>query len=366
MMRISKLFGSVAAGAFCGAIGVGILNSMWTVNDVGMVQRLLPWPLSAWWVWASGGGILGLVRWWQRTEINSQVEAWSQLNNFSYQDYVKKEDYPTAENLGAFKAWHEGSNYLHGNWEGTIVEMLDYENVKVGRDNKTYTTQTVVVLPGRGVGLPDFYLSANELGFRVLQSLGIQGMKFAEGERLGPEGTALVRRFNERYRLFPGKLQFMHDVSLIGSERAGEVELVRALFTLDMLRFFADRPGWCIEKQGDDLAIWKNKVVVPPQQRQQFLRDALETDRALHQASTLPPTEGLEAVYSQPDPAAVQKNFFRIALHMFAGFFLGAVFAFPGFFLIDSVPWSMAAFFVPLFVGALLGLYFGMRRSLRD
>lgn len=370
-MRLKKLLGSVAAGAVGGAVVLGFLNQMWTVNDVGMIKRLLPWPLSQWWVWAAGGGILGLVRWWQGTEISSQLEAWAQLNDFSYQAYVKKEDFPPAAQLGVFKAWHEGSDYLQGNLKGTAVMMLDYENEQVGSENNTYTRQTVVVLPGKGTGLPDFYLVANEFGFHVMESLGIHGMRFAAGKGLGPAGTDLVARFNERYRLFPGRVQYMHDVTLIGSEKVDEPEQVRALFTLELLKFFADRPGWSIESQADDLAVWKKKAVVPPQERQQLLRDALEIDRALHQASNLPPTEGLESVYSKPDPAAVQKNFFRIALYMAGGFFLTFPLAFAIFFSLNFdqftkwMPLVVVAWFVLGVGGALLGGYIGWRRSLR-
>jgi hypothetical protein len=76
-----------------------------------------------------------------------------------------------------------------------------------------------------------------------------------------------------------------HADNILGADRAGAELAIRELVDLQLLHFFADHPGWCIESDGTHLALWRPSGTIRAGQRPRFVAEALEVYRALARAA---------------------------------------------------------------------------------
>ncbi len=69
--------------------------------------------------------------------------------------------------------------------------------------------------------------------------------------------------------------------------RAGSEAEIRRFFKLDLLQFFADHLGWCIQSDGAHLALWCPGDTIRNAQRPRFVAEALQFYRAFARTGAL-------------------------------------------------------------------------------
>jgi hypothetical protein len=88
-----------------------------------------------------------------------------------------------------------------------------------------------------------------------------------------------------------------HADNVLGADRAGAELAIRGLFDLQLLHFFADHPGWCVESDGTNLALWRPNRTIRAARRARFVAEVLEVYRALARAGALVaprPSQGVQ------------------------------------------------------------------------
>jgi hypothetical protein len=370
---VSGLLGAVAAGAIFGTVLWFVVNSCFTVNGVGWLVRLgLPW-LNVYTV-AAGFALVCLaavsIHRLRQAEHARRLVDIAPMLGFTYQPAVTRQELDDYQGLQLLQKWSEASNRLSGQADGVAVEMVDYTSVETGDDGSNYQTQTVVLLPV--AGLPCFELRARDWTMRFLAVLGLEGITFRPGDAAaGPERT-LVDRFGKLYFLSVG-LEAMVKAGVTrtptpASEEADQA--IRRAFSLDVLCYLAEHPGWNVECDGRHLALWRRGKVVAARDRPGFLAGAL----AVRQALTTPGTRLAEAGAVVPggtsgvDPHKITARLQVTVVGFFAGCFIGSAVALgpmmlglidpfgPHGFLLSSV-----TFFGGFFGGIALGGFLANR-----
>jgi hypothetical protein len=131
-----------------------------------------------------------------------------------------------------------------GPWE---VQVFDFQYVvSTGKSSHT-VSQTVVVLPAGGEGLPEFSLCPENLFHRIGKWFGYQDIDIEDHEA-----------FSRAYLL-----------------RGTHPEPIRQVFTTELLNLLASQPHWTIECKGDQFIAYKSQKRVEPEKLPEFVADVL-------------------------------------------------------------------------------------------
>ncbi|HXE75043.1 MAG TPA: hypothetical protein VNN18_05315 [Candidatus Xenobia bacterium] len=133
------------------------------------------------------------------------------------------------------------SNVLRGAVGSGEAVLLD---VRVG-SGKQARTQTVACFRLAGQRLPRFELSPESFIVRIATKLGMKDIDF----EASPE-------FSRSYLL-----------------RGADEAAVRAVFHPGLLMFFEQHTGWCVEGEGEWLAVYHDMQTVPPAKLRTFLEE---------------------------------------------------------------------------------------------
>jgi hypothetical protein len=262
--------------------------------------------------------------------------------NLALQPVASREDLGDFFYLRLFRHWVSASNRMTGIVDGVPVDMADYAFTQTGR-GPPYR-QTVLLLPAPEGGLPPFELRPRG---HLDRFFGL-GLNDTTGTTVRPyKGQApLIRKCTEHFRLrydlrgyyssdhleeaanwaalkaegavlwsllkatLPGFCQrnsrkakarghYQGTVQAdngLEPNRAGAEAETRRLFNLDLLHFFADHTGWCMESDGTHLALWRPYRTTRAAKRARFVAEALEVYRALARAGALAAPKRSQAV----------------------------------------------------------------------
>jgi len=345
--------------------GTFLAGLLWCVL-YGLLDRL-GWPWFNFYTSvASGalmGGCIGAFMERRRRRHARQLAAVAASMEFAYRLDAPREALRDFLTLRLFKKWSSASNRLTGRVGSLPVEMLDYVYEEGDSDGNSYTSQTVLLAPA-DPALPTFELRPRHLGMKLMSLFNIEGVAFApdaaEDERDG------IERFGRLYHLSEGLnvlLETAGNAAAAGADavksaepRAGETA-IRQLFTPELLRFFADHPGWSVESDGKHLALWRRQTVIPAADRPAFLAEALEVHQALTHTEFRPGSQQVVAAAPKGDPLVTHARMMGTVLGLFIGFFAGGVLGAIGFFRCGLGRPLLG--FALFFGGGLLGLALG-------
>lgn len=156
----------------------------------------------------------------------------------------------------SFHLFHQGheqtfSNIMRGQPEGTAgVILCDYAYTNwSGTNNRgkhNIHAQTVALLRYPRQPLPQFDLRPENIVHRIGSTFGCQDIDF------------------------PASPDFSRSYLLRGPEEAA----IRSLFGINLLKFFENHPGWCVEGGGAWLAVYRSGRLVKPKDYPTFIDEA--------------------------------------------------------------------------------------------
>jgi hypothetical protein len=300
-----------------GCVGVLLVTILWWVFAIGSSLMHLPWPLSSIWAYAVAGAAVGiscaLLYRGSRRRYVRQLPEISRSMDFAFQPAMSREDIGDFFDLRLFRGGRSSArNRMTGMADGLPVDMFDYTfSVGSGRSQRTYR-QTVMLLPAPEEGLPAFELRPQHGDWLVSGAISFVPDHLDYGQlrkRLGKQGYQLflreharsrptrecIERFSRHYAVRRYYLSEYFEQAAVwkftgeagtglGPDRAGREEDIRTLFTLNVLRYFADHPGWRIESDGRHLALWRSRRFLSAAKRPRFVAEALEVYRVFTHA----------------------------------------------------------------------------------
>jgi hypothetical protein len=348
-----------------------IVNHCFTVNGVGVLQHL-EWPLSSIYLCSAAGAALGIVgevvRARRERRQTRQLAELAESLGFRFSAEVSAQDLSEWRVLPVFQKWYGARDRISGKASGLPVEMVDYTYVVRGDEGDSTYDQTVVLLCADDKDLPALDLQPRTLGVQFLNLMGVEGIRFSS-QGVAAVDAEVIERFSKNYHLSTGGLE-AEAVKLANSESAASADqeaALRRLFSLEMLRLFANYPGWCVQGVGWRLALWRPGKIVAPANRPEFLEEALAIRSALVKSAQGSATS--VPADARMSPEAVKARIAGTTIGAICGFSAGGIlgntlaswiffhFAGPGRlgFFLDFV--LEAGVF---FGGALGGLFLGM------
>lgn len=136
---------------------------------------------------------------------------------------------------------------MRGKLADRETSILDYRYTTGSGKNSQVHSQTVVVFPGGGPGLPPFQLSPEGFLHGLAEVFGAQDIDFTENEE-----------FSKRYLL-----------------KGPDEAAIRKAFTIDVLSWFAGAPGWSVQTANGQLMVFRGGKLVAPAEIPAFAADAL-------------------------------------------------------------------------------------------
>lgn len=136
------------------------------------------------------------------------------------------------------------------------VILFDYRYVTGSHRHHQTHQATIAVFHAVGENLPELSLQPENLLHKIGGMLGYQDIDFDENAG-----------FSGRYLL-----------------RGPREDDIRKLFTPEVLEFFDQHPGWCVEAGGDWIVVFRRGKRVQAEDVKEFLKDAFEicTMLAIH------------------------------------------------------------------------------------
>jgi hypothetical protein len=215
---------------------------------------ILSWTISAGAAAAAVAGLIHILR-KDRQRCRALAEAARRLG-LEFQADAPALAAPEYRNLHIFSQGRERTygNILTGKPDGTEgVVICDY-HYKTGDGRGTRTSrQTVALLSCPQADLPRFELRPEIDGGEIRSVFGYQDIELTESPL-----------FRQRYRL-----------------RGPDEAAIRALFGLNLRRYFESHPGWCVDGRGPWLAVYRRGWLVPPKTLAAFLDELKLLFRAL-------------------------------------------------------------------------------------
>jgi hypothetical protein len=280
-------------------VGIVCLAIVWNVLNGGGMLDDLGWPWPSVLLWTGGNAAIGLggvalYRAHRRHQVRRLAEA-SRSMNLAFQPEASREDLGDYFYLRLFRRWSSTRNRMTGIVDRIPVDMADYLL------SSDYVRVTVLLLPAPASGLLPFELRprgpiARFFGVGLADDTRTTARPYQGQPR---HIRQCVERFRLRYELrsyYPSDhLEAAADWAalrgrgqadnLLGPDRVRAELAIRALFDLQLLHFFADHPGWCMESDGTHLALWRLSGTIRAAQRPRFVAEAVEVYRALADAA---------------------------------------------------------------------------------
>src|SRR5262245_29218432 len=310
-MHVIPIIGATIGGAAAAVALFWFLSAIFFVNGGFFQGQGFAW--SQVWLWALVGGsigALGSIFRERRRHIHAlEISAAAQAMGLDHRPKLSRTDLGDAGRLKFFSKWNSGVHHITGQVDGLPVQMFDYTYLEQGDESASYYSQTVALVPG-AENSPAFELRPRDLAVRVLGLMGVSGITFGLSET-DPESAAIIEQFERRYHLSLGLEdeleQLGRPINDLDASRASESaeDSVRSFFTVDVLRYFGDCPGWNIESNGQCLAFWRRKWIVPGPDRPKFLADVLEARKMLTETRSKSRSPMVTAREPRPDPLAI-------------------------------------------------------------
>jgi hypothetical protein len=352
-----------------------VINNSYRVNGVGLLESL-GWPLSSVYLCAGAGAALGAggeaLRARRERRHARQLAEFADSIGFSFAPEVSADDLGEWRSLPVFQKWSGACNRLSGKVAGVAVAMLDYTHVARGDDGDSTSHQTLVLLPAGDRELPVFELQPRTLAVKILSAMGVAEVVFAPQDVPG-EAAKAVEDFRKRYHLSSGL-----EAELARSSHrqldAEPVAAIRELFTLEVLTFFADHPGWHVQAAGRCMVLWRPNKIVAAADRPTFLAEALAARAVLVESASATAGQLPVVARTAHDPVEAAARLAGAGLGAAIGFFgvgsLGGMLAMwiffhgrapgaAGFAMASAL--QAAVVFGSAFGGLFLGLFVGRR-----
>ena len=352
----------------CPLQGAGIAAMLWWfLGGMGGFLQRMPWPFSSIYACAAIGGgiglIVGTVLAVRRVRHAGQMAALAKDWNFRYEEHSSRDQLTPYLGLNLFAAdrFGEATNLMRSSADGIEVELLDYEFVQRGSESDSHYRQTVVLFPDAAQSLPPFELSPRTMTHRVVyQMAGLEGITFEPGELTSPADRQTIEAFRSAYFLSPplnAVLQQRQSQSVDAAAMLAKFDgPIRSVFRLELLKFFAANPGWSVESDGRNLALWRTSRVASADKRLDLLRQAHEVQSALVGASALPAAGGIVPGELKLDPSRAVAGVFATSIGAFAGFFVGSMLSFGAVVGLLAIADNPPVFvIVPLFLSGPIG-----------
>ena len=368
--ELALLIGGPLNGGIVTAMIWWVVNDLWKVRGIGLLERQ-PWPVSSIYVCAGIGAALGLVLGiilvLRRAGHADRIAALCQRLNLQYVRDVAREQLTRYHGLRLFeiRRWQEAANLMSGTYDGVEVELLDYEFVEHGDESTTHYRQTVALFPECGNKLPPFELAPRGLMIKLFYRVaGVEGITFEPAEFTSGWDRDVIERFRQLYFLMPRMDEVLRaaEQRRVRNELGTEVDealpvssepAIRRLFNVELLRVLADRPGWSVESDGVNLAVWRSRRIVPAADRDEFIRQAVPIRSAIANANVGKATAApLPGTTKMLDPRSQIAGTGAWALGAFLGFIIGGAI---GFGAVGLLVWLMkdppVALVFPIFFG---------------
>ena len=370
-----RILGSGILAALVTGIGWWVVNPMFFINGVGLLQRQ-GWPWNSVLLCMAGGAVVGaaggcwsLYRGNQRARRVREM-SWSLGPAFTYTPEVTKDNVPA---MPLFKRWYAGRHRVAGKRDGVAVEMFDF--TPITDESADDAAKTVVVLAA--AGLPPFDLRLRTAGIRFLGMLGVEGISFDPTGVEDPGDAATVERFNESFYLTPvNATPNPFPPPEQAAAASAEERAIRGVFSVAVMEVLTQNPGWSVQSHGGHLAVWPRGGLRPPDSWPELMAVALAIREALQNSRTAAADE--PAIPSRPPrPARVSAGRMQSVIlgglvGGFVGFFVGAAGSSAVFFQRPVGPGLGGGFFLVLliffggvFLGTALGALVGSRFPLR-
>jgi hypothetical protein len=316
-------------GYFFGGAVIGCLVVFWVAHRIG-IPDWIPILLAA---GAVVGGSLGVVvgvrQARQEQHYQEELTGLAEVAEFRHTPTLDRKELGPLLRLPILKSCSVVRHRLVRLDETLPLEMIDVGQQQ-GSGRHPYTVwRTVVVFPGGAAGLPDFTLRPLFGSPRPLFGLlRPGGVTFDLPAR--EEDAAVVAAFGKYYLLAPP------DVPADEAAERALAEQIRWVFSLNVLRYFADNPGWDVQACDGHLALWQGKLAWPVEHRPTLLVDALRVQEML----THEPAGGRTLV-----PGGYRRDMYHVADTVGAvsvgavfGGFLGAIVGLILLFAISAAP----------------------------
>jgi hypothetical protein len=303
-------------GYFLGGALIGYFVAFWVVNFVGLHN----WGIFPFVAGAVGGGalaaVLGLRQARREQQYHEELTGLAAVTGFRHTPHVDRKELGPLLGLPILKCCSMVQHRLTRLDDSLPLEMLDVCHLEGHGKQRQTVWRTLVLFPGGAAGLPDFFLRSLDTTRRPLFGLLRPGGVLFDPPVREEDGAA-VAEFTKRYLLAP------LDYPNADAEEPALTERLRKVFSLEVLRHFADDPGWEVQTRDGHLALWHGKKPCPAADRPALLVDALRIQELL----THDPAGGRTVV-----PGGSRRDMFRVAATVGAvaggaivGFFLGGL-----------------------------------------
>jgi hypothetical protein len=360
MSALKSMLMNAAGGAAAAAGLWWMVNRAVQINNQGWLERL-EWPINSQITITLAGALFGLVRGYFKHRKDEQLKV--ELAEVSESADMELEEKPAEVEhppMPLFENMYSITNRMTGEQSGLPVQVFDLTTTVKSDDGDSWYTRTIVLLPAEG--LPHFTLIERTVGYRLLSFLGSDGVTF-DPAAAPPEDRDAVERFARFFVLCPGELK---DLSGGEPEKFDELDAAaRQVFTLNVIKAFADQPGWSVESHSGHLAFWRGKDARSAAQRVAMVPLALKLREVLFQSdpkAVLPRKPGTDR---ERQAARIQGGLLGGVIGMFVSFFTAGI-------VVSSLvfnrqpgemgfPFEMLLFPVIMVVGVTLSVMIGSR-----
>lgn len=170
-------------------------------------------------------------------------------------DFVEKDEWGHISLLEGFSLFKRGGNKKIHNLIsqrsalGELkVQIFDYQyTISTGKSMVT-PRQTVFFVQSKALALPEFWMKPEHIFHKIGNWLGIRDINFEEHPV-----------FSNQYHL-----------------RGEDENLVRNVFSEDVLHFFTIERNWCLEGVGYFFVLYQNSKLIKPEAIPDFYRKGME------------------------------------------------------------------------------------------
>ena len=219
----------------------------------------------------------------RQAEADALAELCREIN-FGYKPVAELRDIGGSATLPMFQNYRSyGEHLMTGAVDGIPVKLVTMISATT-ISNHCESSQTIALLSAPRPDLPRFRLSAQAPyageTYRVPGPVA-QRTTFGTAGLPDVQAKAAVAQFRRGYSFYWGSWEAASPAS--AAEKAESKLALERFFSLELVRFFADNPGWEIESDGTHIAIWRHNKDVENADRRTFVDETLTVWRGISQ-----------------------------------------------------------------------------------
>jgi hypothetical protein len=307
---------ATVVGSFFGGAVIGCFVAFWAIHFFNVPNGgVIPFVVGA----LAGGGLgvyTGVLQARREQQYHEELTGLAEVTEFRHTPRPDRKELGALLRLPILKTSSEFRHRLVRLDESLPLEMIDVSHLQGSGKHRQTVRRTVVVFPGGAAGLPDLWLRPLDATPRPLFGLFPPGgITFDPPPREEEAGS--VAFFAKHSLLAPLEIPPAEE------EERALAERIRQVFSLEVLRHFAENLGWEVQVRDGHLALWHGNKPCPAPDRPALLVEALQIQEVL----THDPPDGRMAV-----PGGYRRDMYRaaaaagmIAGGAILGFFLGGV-----------------------------------------